>query len=67
MVDKFKDHLEKLVPFLIFSNDGNIQQKTVAGSQVLAGDVANYVESYVDLLNLDKGLSPESIFEVNKS
>lgn len=64
MKDAFKDHLEKFIGFL-FPTDGGIQPKVVAGTRILTtNDVAGYIESYVNLLNSDEGLSPLSIFEV---
>lgn len=62
MEDVFKDHLEKLLCFL-FPN-GAVEPKIVAGTRILASDLAGYIESYVNLLNSDEGLSPLSIFQV---
>ena len=60
----FKDHLGELPAFL-FPNGVVEQPKLVAGTPVLAGNVAGYVEYYVDLLNSDDKLSPQSMFQVN--
>ena len=62
MEDVFKDHLEKLLCFL-FPN-GAVEPKIVAGTRILASDLSGYIESYVNLLNSDEGLSPISIFQV---
>ncbi len=58
----FKDHLAKL-PLFLFP-DGEVQPKLIAGNPILAGDLANHVEIYVDLLNSDETLSAQSIFQV---
>ncbi len=64
MKDIFKYHLEKFIGFL-FPTDGGIQPKVVAGARILVtNDFAGLIESYVNLLNSDEGLSPLSIFEV---
>jgi len=62
MEDEFKDQLETLL-FFLFPN-GTAKPKMVAGTRVLANDLTDYVESYVDLLNSEQGLSALSIFEV---
>lgn len=62
MEDEFKNQLETLL-FFLFPN-GTAKPKMVAGTRVLASDLTGYVESYVDLLNSDKGLSALSIFQV---
>jgi len=59
----FKDHLGALPNFL-FPNEAVEQPKLVAGVPVLAGDVAGHVEIYVDLLNSDENLSPQSMSQV---
>lgn len=63
MNQKFKEHLGELPTFL-FPNRKVEQPKLVAGTPVLAGDVAGHVEYYVNLLNSDDKLSPESMFQV---
>ena len=63
MTEKFKNHLEKL-PFFLFPDGAVAQPKLVAGAQIIAADLADYVEIYVDLLNSDENLSPQSMFEV---
>jgi len=63
MNPNFKDYLGKLPTFL-FPDGGVEQPKLVAGTPVLAGDVAGYVEYYVNLLNSDDKLSPHSMFQV---
>ena len=62
MDDKFKDYLEKLPLFLI--PDGLVQSKTVAGTRILGGDLAGYIEICVNLLNSEENLSPQSMFQV---
>lgn len=62
MENVFKEHLGSLLSF-IFYNEG-VQPKTLVGCQILASDVADYVESYVGLLNSDGNLTPVAIFEV---
>lgn len=63
MNPKFKDYLGGLPTFL-FPNGTVEQPKLIAGTPVLAGDIAGYVESYVNLLNSDHKLSPHSMFQV---
>jgi len=63
MEEEFKEYLEKFLCFL-FPN-GTVEAKTVAGNQILASDLTDYVESYVDLLNSDESLSSQSIFQVD--
>ena len=63
MNPNFKDHLGEL-PAFFFLNGTVEQPKLVAGTPVLAGDVAGYVEYYVNLLNSDDKLSPQSMFQV---
>ena len=58
----FKEHLAKL-PFFLFP-DGEVQPKLLAGKKVLAGNLADFVEIYVNLLNSDKTLSAQSMFQV---
>jgi len=64
MSANFKGHLGTLPNFL-FPNGAAEQPKLVAGIPVLAGDVAGHAEIYVDLLNSDENLSPQSISQVN--
>ena len=63
MAEKFKNHLEKL-PFFLFADGAVAQPKLVAGAQIIAADLADYVEIYLDLLNSDENLSPQSMFQV---
>lgn len=63
MNKKFKDYLAELPTFL-FSNGSGEQTKLVAGTSVLAGDLAEFVKYYVDLLNLNDNISPKSMFQV---
>jgi len=62
MDETFKDYLEKLPRFLI--PDGLVQSKTVTGTRILGGDLADYIESCVNLLNTEENLSPQSMFQV---
>jgi len=64
MNENFKNHLGKLPTFL-FPNGTVEEPKRVAGTPVLAGDVISHVEYYVNLLNSDDKLSPQSMFQVN--
>lgn len=63
MKAEFREHLADLICFLLSAGAG-VPPKTVGGSPVLASDFANYVESYVHLLNTNKDLSSQSIFQV---
>jgi len=63
MTENFKDHLEKL-PFCLFHDGAVAQPKLVYGAQIIAADLADYVEIDVDLLNSDENLSPQSMFQV---
>ena len=47
MTENFKDHLEKL-PFCLFHDGAVAQPKLVYGAQIIAADLADYVEIYVD-------------------
>lgn len=64
MNEKFKNHLGKL-PIFLFPNGAVEEPKLVAGTPVLAADVIVHVEYYVQLLNSDEKLSPQSMFQVN--
>lgn len=64
MNQSFKDHLGELPTFL-FPNGAVEQPKLVAGTPVLAGDLASYVEYYVNLLNSADELSPQDLFKVS--
>lgn len=58
----FKDHLKEL-PFFLFR--GAIEEtKKVGGTRILAGELAGHMEYYVDLLNSDDNLSPQSMSQV---
>ena len=63
MDPNFKDHLGELPTFL-FPNGAVEQPKLVAGNPVPAGDVTGYVEYYLNLLNSDEKLSPQSLSQV---
>jgi len=64
MNENFKNHLGKLPTFLF--PKGTVEEpKLVAGTPVLASDVICHVEHYVNLLNSDDKLSPQSMFQVN--
>lgn len=63
MNPKFRDHLGELPTFL-FPNGAVGQAKLVAGKRLLANDFANFVENYVNLLNSDDTLSPQSMSQV---
>ena len=58
----FQDHLKEL-PIFLFP-DGAVVPKTVAGNPILACDVAGHVKVYLDLLNSNESLSPQSVFQV---
>ena len=58
----FQDHLKEL-PIFLFP-DGAVEPKTVAGNLILAGDVVGHVKVYLDLLNSNESLSPQSVFQV---
>ena len=58
----FIEHLQKLLKFLIPGS--NVQAKTIAGNPILAKNLADYIEVFVNLLNSDKNLSPQSMFKV---
>jgi len=62
MEEIFQDHLKELPNFLF--HYGAVEPKTVAGTPILAGDVSGHVELYVDLLNSNENLSPQSMFQV---
>jgi len=63
MNSNFKDHLGELPTFL-FPNGAVEEPKLVFETPLLAGDVADYMENYVNLLNSDGQLSPQSLFTV---
>lgn len=63
MKENFKDHLGKLPAFL-FPNGAVGQAKLVAGKPILASELANFVEYYVNLLNSDDKLSAQSMSQV---
>ena len=58
----FKDHLKDL-PFFLF-RDAIQETKKVAGTPILAGELADHMEFYVNLLNSDDSLSPQSMSQV---
>ena len=62
MSKEFKENLQLLAPFLLPTS--GLQPKIVAGTNIMAKNVADYLGCYVKLLNTTPTLSAQSILQV---